>query len=265
MSSIPPLSDERKKRIRRLHTRKQRERAAEILIEGPRAISAAVRKGIQLRYIVVEEGDETVLSHVGDLPDVPVFQVSGPTFQTLAQTQQPQGIVAVVGQPVWTFEDLESLVPAVRAPFLILDGLQDPGNVGTLLRTAVAMGCPGVFLLEGTTDPWSPKVVRASAGELFGVPIVQAPWTAVGPWLEQHDVSIWVADAQGADIRTVRVTKDRPIALVLGNEGQGCRPGVIAGAMYTVSIPLLRGVESLNAAQAGTILLWMLGPGQEAP
>ncbi len=311
MDSLPstpsprPLSDERRRRVRRLQTRKQRERAGEVLIEGPRALSAAIRGGARISFVVVEEGRSPMLEELEDLEqpggsgahggregregreasaaggeldgrgghDGPggllsailvndLYSASPAIFRTLALTQQPQGILAVADQPRWGLESVPSPRSWGGVPILILDGLQDPGNLGTLLRSAAAMRCPAVILLEGTVDPWSPKVVRAAAGEMFGIPVVQAVWRDVAAWLESEGVPLWLASASGEDVRELSHEADAPIALVLGNEGRGARNEVIAWAARSVGIPLEGTVESLNAAQAGTLLLWALGPGR---
>jgi RNA methyltransferase, TrmH family len=259
---LRPLSDERRRRVGRLHTRKQRERAGEVLIEGPRAISAALRAGARIAFVVIEEGQRPHVPGIERLSDVDTCTAPPEVFRSLALTQQPQGILAVAEQPRATLAAVPHPSTWGGVPLLVLDALQDPGNLGTLFRSAAAMRCPAVVLLDGTVDPWSPKVVRASAGELFGISVVQAGWHEVASWLESAGVPLWVASASGEDVRDLTHGTDAPVALVLGNEGRGPRAEVLARAVCRVAIPLEGGVESLNAAQAGTLLLWALGPGR---
>ena len=267
MTSFPPLSETRQKQVRSLHNLRNRERSGEVLIEGPRALAAACEASVLLRFVVVDASAGARLGALGDIPSASVFSVDSGTFKSLATTQTPQGLLGVAKVPDWNLSDISQRLTWESGPVLILDGIQDPGNVGTLLRSAVAMGAVGVIALDGTADPWSPKVIRAAAGENFKIPVVQASWTEVEPWVRETGVSLWVASAEGQDVRTLsaRATFPHSRGLVLGNEGQGPRVEVRAAADRLVGIPLHAGVESLNAAQAGTILLWALGPGQGPP
>ncbi len=191
-------------------------------------------------------------------PDLEHFTAPPELFRTLADTETPQGLLAVFEEPP---HDLASLAPPpAGARYLVLDALQDPGNVGTLLRTAAAFGVTAALLLDGTADPWSPKAVRAAAGELFRLPVVRTRWDKARGWLEAHEVAMLVADGAGQDLRTVPLPP-APLALLVGNEGAGPRPEVRDAAHTLLALPLGRGVESLNAAMAGSILLWALGPG----
>ncbi len=136
--------------------------------------------------------------------------------------------------------------------------------MGTLLRAAAAFGAPGVVVLDGNVDPWNPKVVRASAGEAFRLPVVRTDWAAFDRWRRGLGVALRVADAGGLDVRrfaTLDRGAPRHHALLIGNEGAGPRPEALAAADTVLALPLAAGVESLNAAMAGSVLLWALGPG----
>jgi TrmH family RNA methyltransferase len=180
--------------------------------------------------------------------DIPVELVSDAVFRKHADTVTPQGWLAMAPMPNWTWSDLEG------ARLLVLDGVRDPGNVGTLLRAAEALGSGGVVMLPGTADPWNPKVVRAAAGSSLRLPVLEADWDDVLARLREWSTPVWVAEADG-DI----VGRDEPrpgrVAVVLGNEGEGVSAGVRAAADRIIAIPMRGEVESLNAAIAGAILM----------
>jgi TrmH family RNA methyltransferase len=137
------------------------------------------------------------------------------------------------------------------AVVLVLDAVQDPGNFGTLVRTAEALGAAGVVVLPGTVDPWNPKSVRAAMGSSFRLPVVEADWDALEPWLRGHG-AVTVASAVGAPPPD---SLPRRAALVLGNEGAGVSADTLRRAGLTLGIPLRGRAESLNVAAAGAILL----------
>ena len=185
-----------------------------------------------------------------------VEHVSDAELASVADTERHQGVVVVLDEPVWSLADL-SLDGGGR--FLLLDGIQDPGNAGTLLRTAAAFGVHGVVVLEGTVDPFLPKVVRASAGVLSRLIVVRAAWSAVSPWLVEEKITLLVADSGGAPVSTFEAP--RRWAMVIGNEGAGPRGEIRAAADARISIPMHSGVESLNAGVAGAIVLFALDQG----
>jgi TrmH family RNA methyltransferase len=138
---------------------------------------------------------------------------------------------------------------------LVLAGLQDPGNVGTLLRSAEAFAASGVLLLPGTASPWNPKALRASAGSAFRVPAIAASETEALDLLAKHHVSAIAAVARaGTPIDTAPLAK--ACALLIGNEGAGLSDSLLAAATHRVTIPMPGNVESLNAAIAGSLLLY---------
>jgi TrmH family RNA methyltransferase len=135
---------------------------------------------------------------------------------------------------------------------LVLDAVQDPGNLGTLARTAEALGAVGLVALPGTVDPWNPKSVRAAMGSTFRLPVVECGWDALAPWLAGRDVRTLAAVVGGEPLDEPR---PRRAALVLGNEGAGVGDETRARAHRGVGIPLRGRAESLNVAAAGAILL----------
>jgi len=197
----------------------------------------------------------TALKSALERAGVRVESVSDAVLETLADTEQPQGVVAVIEPREWRLEDLE---PAPGRPVLVLDAVQDPGNVGTILRTALGLGGAGVVALKGTADLHNAKVLRGSMGALFRLPAVAADAADYLAWAKSTGVETWVTAADGEPLskRTGAHRPRAPIALVLGNEGAGVGAALSAAAPRRVAIPLRPGVESLNVAVAAGILLY---------
>jgi TrmH family RNA methyltransferase len=139
---------------------------------------------------------------------------------------------------------------------VILDGVQDPGNVGTIARTAIAFGAAGLIALPGTVDLTNPKTVRGAMGALFHLPHVHADDAEMLAWLDVNGVSLWAATMAGEPVEDIRLPL--PIALLFGNEGAGIRAELLAHAARSVSIPIHAEAESLNVAVAAGILLWQV-------
>ncbi len=173
-------------------------------------------------------------------------------FASAVSTEQPQGIAALVHAPDFSADAI------FRAPaplILVLAGLQDPGNVGTLLRSAEAFAASGTLLLPGTASPWNPKALRASAGSAFRVPAVNATEAEAVGLLAQHNIPAIAAVARaGAPVSEAPLAG--PCALLIGNEGAGLSDSLIARAAHRITIPMPGNVESLNAAIAGSLLLY---------
>lgn len=226
------------------------------IAEGVRLVEEALAAGVPFRGAVVSPAIrdtargaalvERLASHA-----VPVEEVGSRELAQLADTDTPQGIVAVIDPPTW---ELSQIAPDPRHPVLVLDGVQDPGNVGTLLRTAFALGSPGGILLSGTADPWNPKVLRGAMGATFRFPFASAADGEFAAWVATHGVTLWVASVEGKALQRARPAG--PLAVVVGNEGAGVRDTVQSLAHQLVAIPLARGAESLNVAVAAGILLY---------
>jgi TrmH family RNA methyltransferase len=159
----------------------------------------------------------------------------------------------VVEPRVWSLADVPTAPAAV---VLVLDAVQDPGNVGTMLRSALGLGATGVVALKGTAELTNPKVLRGSMGAAFRLPAVSADADAFLAWAAERGVGIWVAAADGKPVGSLGGGASRPpLALVLGNEGAGVSAAIGAAARRRICIPLAPGVESLNVAVAAGILL----------
>jgi RNA methyltransferase, TrmH family len=241
--------------IRDLHRPRGRERRGQTLAEGIRLVEEALAAGGMIQAAVVSErlvdqerGRVLVdgLARAG----VPTETVADQELEQLADTQHPQGVIAVVRTPAWSPADFDL---AARPVVLALDAVQDPGNTGTILRTAQGLGAAGVISLPGTAELANPKVVRGSMGAFFRLPAVKLDHQAFLGWVRDHSVTVLAAQMEGQPITSL--TLKRPVVVVVGNEGAGLTPE-IAQAGIPVSIPLAPGTESLNVAVAAGILLY---------
>lgn len=242
--------------IRDLMRRKGRERRGLAIAEGVRLVEEALEARVSLRAAVVSpalEGTsrgQALKVRLGQT-GTPLTALTDRQLADLADTEHPQGVIAVIEPPAWT---LDALVPGPRDVVLILDGIQDPGNVGTMIRTAHGLGAIGVIALKGTADLINPKVLRGSMGSCFRLPAVAADDAELEHWLGRHHTALWAADVGGVPLRGWKPAG--PLALLVGNEGAGVRPELMTRAAGRVGIPLRAGTESLNVAVAAGILLF---------
>lgn len=249
---ITSPGNEKVKLARALHRRKRRYRERLFLVEGIRLLEEMVRAGIQPAFFFVtpdaarDPGAHALLESLQALTDQ-AFILSPSVLRTVADTRTPQGIVAVV-----PFVELP--VPEEPDLILVVDGLQDPGNLGTLLRTAEAAGVDQVILAPGTVDPYNPKVVRGGMGVHFRLPIALARnWDEIVQRL--GDRPVWVAEATG-ERAYYDVDWTPPTALIVGSEAHGAGPQAHQLASGRVAIPMRGRAESLNAAVAAAVILF---------
>ena len=239
------------KLARSLHRRRMRYRERALLIEGRRAIDTAVEHGARVRALLLDASrayEQPLLSHLMDAAER-VVQVDGALFLEIAYTENPQPVIAITSMP-------QSSPPVDCSLVLALDGVRDPGNVGTLIRSAVAAGIDAVALLPGTVDPTNLKVVRSSAGAIYAIPLV--PVEDIGQIIERlfrNQTQVIIAEAS-SDVSYDSVDWRVPSILVVGNEGAGVGETTRTFATAEVAIPMAQGIESLNAAVSGSILLF---------
>jgi len=246
--------------IRDLQLKRGRERRGLALAEGVRLVEEALAAGVPIRAAAVSpvlEGSArgAALKDALAQAAVPLTPVDDRQLAGLADTEHPQGIIAVIDPPRWSWSHLQA-VPG--SAVVALDAVQDPGNVGTILRTAHALGAAGVVALKGTAELHNPKVVRGSMGALFRMPAFPATAEELLQWTVETGAGLWVADAAGTPIGQVLREGNGlpPLCLVFGNEGAGVGPGLTARAARRVAIPLARNAESLNVAVAAGIILY---------
>ena len=246
---------------RDLRRRRARERRGLFVAEGVRAVEELLASPLRVRGALLAPPDApdaraelraAALRRVMAERGIAVEEVSAADFRSAAETESPQGVLAVAEVPV---RDLAGVVPAARRPLLLLDGLQDPGNVGTIVRTAAAFTAAAILALPGTVDLWNAKVVRSAMGALFNYPALSCTWDAFDAFQSSYGLAVWGADARGRALD--RAAPPGALALVIGNEGAGLSAEARARVGELVALPI-SGVESLNAAVAAGILLYEL-------
>jgi TrmH family RNA methyltransferase len=244
------------KLVRALQERaKERREAGAFLVEGIRLVEEAASGNWKVRFALFDEAlNERGKSLVEKLKSqgVDVEEVSASLMKSVSDTETPQGILAVVdftALPISKFP-----IPNLPAFILILDQIRDPGNLGTLLRTAAAAGVQAVLLPPETTDAFAPKVVRSGMGAHFRLPIHSPTWDEIKQTVQSAGAQVFLADMDGRSCWETDLRQ--PVALVIGGEANGASEQARALANQKISIPMSGDVESLNAGVAGSILMF---------
>lgn len=243
---------------RDLRRRKAREHRRMFVCEGIRLVEELARSGLPVRGVLISPqglASSRAVNASGALRarGAEVVEVSESDFATAADTESPQGILAIADVPATA---VESLVIGDTARVLVLDGVQDPGNAGTILRTAAALEVTATLALPGTVDLWNAKVVRSAMGAHFHHPALACTWEELDALLARHRLALWGADAAGEPVDAV--PPPSRLALAVGNEGAGISAQVRDRAARLVALPIAPAVESLNVAVATGILLYAL-------
>jgi RNA methyltransferase, TrmH family len=223
-------------------------------IEGPHLLEEALRAGLRVATVFVAQGPDHLLDRLRLPATTEVLRLPRELLESALATETPQSVAALVEPPDWTWAHLLNQNQK-KALILVLAGIQDPGNLGTILRSAEAFGASGVVSLPGTVSAWNPKAVRASAGSIFRVPVIAASQQEAFETLSEAGVQILATTAHAARAANL-VDMAGPVALIIGNEGNGVADDLIAKADAKVTIPCPGSVESLNAAVAASILLY---------
>ena len=257
MSEAAPITSLQNPRVqsaRKLLRRSVRERTGTFLVEGPFAIGEALRSGTEVKEMFVT-GDaprRDELIALARASGTGVVEVADAVLKAMSDSVTPQGAVAVATIPATSLGDL----PASADLVLVLSGVRDPGNAGTLVRSAVAAGAGAVLFVDDSVDPYGPKTVRASAGGVFLLPVIVEPslGSCIGA-LKDHGLTVLGASA-GAGRAVDDVDLTGPVALVLGNEAWGIADSSQELLDGEVGIPMPGPAESLNVGIAGSILLF---------
>jgi TrmH family RNA methyltransferase len=243
---------------RDLGRRKAREKHSLFVAEGVRSVEELLRSGLKVRGALVapqllSAPRGQALRNSLDQAGVEVAEVSEKDFRSAAETDSPQGVIAIGEVPTHSLDTLEI---RSRCRLLLLDGVQDPGNVGTILRTAAALGANATLALPGTVDLWNPKVIRSSMGAQFVHAAFHAGVDETLAYLDRNKIELWAAEAGGSTLNSSDVLPR--LAIAVGNEGSGLSPEIRAQAKQTISLPIAASVESLNVAVAAGIILYEL-------
>lgn len=256
-------SNARLKQLKKLHVRRQREKLGLVLLEGHRLVLDALEAGLEPELVVLH--DDALASAAGQrlhgaLASVPaerVMRAPAELVAALSDTQTPQGVLAVLPQPVLPLPDAPSLV-------LVCDGVADPGNLGTLLRSAAGAGVCAALLTPGCSDPWGLKALRSGMGAQCRLPTRRLSWEETSAQLRGWGCAAFAADA-GGEVAHDEVDWSAPSALIVGSEAHGLSDAVRGDPSVAICrIPLGSiateadddGLESLNAAVAGSVILF---------
>jgi TrmH family RNA methyltransferase len=253
------LSKARRSLVADLASRAGRERHGFFLLEGTRAIEDALVRGARLAFLVVDPAAEDYVMRwlaAGLVSEsTAIFRAGKGDVERLADTTTPQGILAVGALPAG---GLAALPAEPERMTLLVDGLQDPGNLGTLLRTLAAVGGKAAICCTGTVDPFNPKALRGSAGAALSLAIARGVEREVAAgWCAQRGVAIVALAAGGSDLFAAQLPAG-PLALAVGNEAAGLSPEIERAATLVAGIPMEPVVESLSAAVAGSVALYAL-------
>lgn len=238
----------------KLQSKKYRDKEGKYLIEGPNLVEEALRNKGKIKAILLMEGYEFTLPD----SDIDIYYLGDRLFTKVSSTMTPQGVMAIVEKEETTIEAIQTKDQSTgsQGNILILDKLQDPGNVGTMIRTADAAGYLAVILVKGSADVYSTKVVRSCAGSLFRMPIMYVDdYDQLEEAMEQMGKTL-VATGFNTDKYYHQVDLSKNIGLIIGNEGNGVDPVLMRKAHTIVKIPMEGNIESLNAAVAAGILMY---------
>ena len=240
------------KRVRLLQADgKERRQEQVFVVEGIRLLEEVLDSGWEVEWLFYTAevgGRGLALIRQFTERGVLVEEVSPSVMESVSDTQTPQGVLAVL---VFHRLPLQQKLDFVLIP----DGVRDPGNLGSMLRSAAAAGVQAVWLPPGAVDPFSPKVLRSAMGAHFRLPILTMEWVEIAEQVSRNSLCVYLADAE-AEIDFTKADLRQPLALVVGSEAQGAGAQAHSLAVQTLKIPMPGGIESLNAAAAAAILMF---------
>jgi len=260
ISIVQSRQNARVRELRAAFAQSGREVPEVVALEGEHLLLEALRSGLRLRTVFVRTDPDhrslRRLEHL-DLPaTVPIVSLNPAVFASAVDTESPQGIAALVETPRFS---LAEVLSRAHPLILIAAALQDPGNFGTLVRSAEAFGATGVIALPGTVSIWNSKALRASAGSAFRVPVISEKSGPSFAALAERNISLLAAVPHSTHpdaIPCTRANLASPAAILIGNEGAGLSADLLDRATGRIAIPAPGPVESLNAAVAASILLY---------
>lgn len=241
--------------IRLGREKKYRRTTQELVCEGEIMLAEALTSGAKVKSVLtcIDKPPRDALwdlCHRAQAQGAALYQTTAPLFALASNVETPQNVLFTCEQPRWTGDILESATQVI-----LLDGLQDPGNLGTILRTAEAFAFPAVVLCEGCVELFSPKVVRATMGAIFRLPCVIQPLVDTITQLHQNGLPIYAAALRKESVPLSTVSL-RPAAVIVGNEGHGVSEAALQQADRCICIPMTGRAESLNAGVAASLLIY---------
>jgi TrmH family RNA methyltransferase len=246
----------RLKELRRAFARPGRDTRGLVAIEGPHLLEEAIRARLRIATVFLRFTGNESSNYLGPPGDnTEVLFVQAEVFDSVVQTETPQSVAALVEMPDWTWAHVLRGRGSWDPLVVVLAGVQDPGNLGTILRSAEAFGASGIIALPGTVNTWNPKTVRASAGSVFRLPVLTASLDECLNNLRESSMRVITTTVREGDPADM-LNFTGPIALLIGNEASGIADDIAAHADSRVTIPCPGPVESLNAAVAASVLLY---------
>ncbi|MEG0474889.1 MAG: RNA methyltransferase [Carnobacterium sp.] len=250
MEKILSTKNERVKQWKKLQTKKGREKSGAYLIEGFHLIDEALKNQATILELIISETSKE--TDAVNFPQEKTFMVSNEISKQLSETETPQGIFAVVQK------ELLTNAPMLEKPYLFLDNVQDPGNLGTMVRTADAAGFGGVVLGKGTVDLYNSKVIRSMQGSHFHLPIYQGDLLEWFSLFQKNGFPVYGTELNKDAAAYQDIPAQKVFALVMGNEGNGMARELLDKTTKNVYIPIKGQAESLNVAVAAGILMFAL-------
>lgn len=254
MTDITSINNQQVKDWKKLHTRKERKKSNKYLVEGFHLVEEALTyKNETIDQIILREDLQTEEAFLNlKLDTKKVITVSQQVAQELSETETNQGIFAVLSIPLSTQPN------SIDGPFLLLDAVQDPGNVGTMIRTADAAGFQGVFLGKGTVDLYNAKTIRSTQGSHFHIDVMEGDLAEFMSYLKQQKVKIYGTALNETAESYKNINEAAVFALMVGNEGSGISDEMMTFVDQNIYIPMKGQSESLNVAIAASILMFHL-------
>lgn len=242
MELIESVQNAKIKQITKLHTRKERKKTNQFLVEGFHLVEEAVRSGLNVEMILTTDTERVTEEMISGSQEQ--YEITFRIAEKLSQTEAPQGIYAVCEMPQYEIAAFKQLI--------YLDRIQDPGNVGTIIRTADAAGLDGVAISKGTVDIYNDKVLRSSQGSVFHIPVIEADFSEVK---EKFNGKVY-----GTSLKEAKNYKEvepaEEFMIVLGNEGQGVSEEILEAADENLYVPIYGQAESLNVAICAGVLMY---------
>ncbi len=252
---IESKQNPRVKELRAALLRPGRGDADSIALEGMHLVVEALRSGLELTTVFISQGHENLLRELNLDDSTEVLALPSEVLSSAVTTESPQPIAALARPRNWAWDQLLTTQIAAQSLLIVLSGIQDPGNLGTILRSAEAFGATGVICLTGTVSRWNPKAMRASAGSVFRLPTLTASESKCFERLKSAGIRTLATSSHKAEpVGNQDLTV--PVALIIGSEGGGLSPELAAQCDARITIPCPGPVESLNAAVAASILLY---------
>jgi RNA methyltransferase, TrmH family len=237
------------KQWKKLLTKKEREKTGKYIIEGFHLVEEALKEADLVQEVILSEDTEIPVHF--KLEGIGVIYAASDVLRAISDTESPQGIAAVCEQRNAAFEDI------TPEKVLLIDAVQDPGNVGTMIRTADAAGMDAVILGEGCADPYNPKAIRSTQGSLFHMPVIKTDLGDIIEQLKNRNIPVFGTALEDA-VSFEKVEKAQSFALLVGNEGQGVDKQFLSMTTQNLYIPIYGKSESLNVGIAAGILMYHL-------